>query len=188
MIVVGLGNPGKDYALTRHNVGFMVVDALAIRAGAIFMVKREFAFTRVTLGGGPVLVLVKPLLFMNNSGKALAAFAEENWLTPEELLVVHDDMDLPFGRIRIRRRGKSGGHHGIESIINFLGTDGFARLKLGIGRPQPGVDPVEYVLSCFTEPPEQVSAMIDAACRAVMVIAKDGYDKAMALFNGLKVV
>lgn len=187
MTVVGLGNPGKDYALTRHNVGFMVVDALAIRAGAIFMVRREYAVANIRLGTAAV-TLVKPLLFMNSSGRALAALFEENPVKPEDLLVVHDDMDLPFGRIRIKRRGKSGGHRGVESVIEFLGTDGFGRLKLGIGRPSPGVDPVEHVLSPFTEPPEQVSAVINTACQAVCVIAEEGYEKAMALYNGLKVV
>ncbi|HHV78576.1 MAG TPA: aminoacyl-tRNA hydrolase [Firmicutes bacterium] len=185
MIVVGLGNPGRRYALTRHNVGFMVVDALAIRAGAQFVVESRYALTEAVLPGCGPLILFKPLTFMNESGEALRDFSQKRAVSPGELLVVHDDMDLPFGRIRVRRKGKSAGHHGVESVQRFLGTIEFGRVRVGIGRPPEGTDPVDYVLSPFSEPEEQVSMVIKRAADAVQSILSQGYEAAMSTFNGL---
>lgn len=182
--MVGLGNPGKRYALTRHNVGFMVIDALAIRAGAQFVLEKCYALSEVKLPGAHSIVLVKPLTYMNASGEALRRLSEVRAISPQDLVVVHDDMDLPFGRIRVKRKGKSAGHHGVESIQHFLGTIEFGRVRVGIGRPPEGVDPVDYVLSGFSEPAEDVGAVINRAADAVQAIVSQGYEAAMSAYNG----
>lgn len=186
--VVGLGNPGKRYALTRHNVGYMVLAQLSHRFSLSFS-DQGFAFTAQGLVSGresgvPVL-LVRPVTFMNLSGQAVSAVLREHSIDPLNLLVIHDDMDLPFGKIRLKRRGKSGGHKGIESIIAHLGTGDFARLKIGVGRPEDGVDPADYVLDSFFGHeshllPEVLSLAADAACEFIA----QGMDQAMERYNG----
>ncbi|ADO44527.1 peptidyl-tRNA hydrolase [Hydrogenobacter thermophilus TK-6] len=150
-LLVGLGNPGKKYQHTRHNVGFMVIDELAKK-----LKLREYReeclshLYRARIGGRDVL-LAKPQTYMNNSGLAVINLLEEYSILPDEMIVVYDDLDLPLGRIRLRLEGSSGGHHGIESIIREVKTEKFPRLKVGIGRPKDKNQVVSYVLSPFSE-------------------------------------
>lgn len=150
-LIVGLGNPGRKYEKTRHNVGFMVVDEL-LRKLRIHEHSEECLshLYRVRVGGREVL-LAKPQTYMNNSGLAVANLLEEYRMEAGEMLVVHDDLDLPLGRLRLRTEGGSGGHHGIESIVREIKTEKFPRLRVGIGRPGERNRVVDYVLSPFSE-------------------------------------
>ncbi len=190
-IIAGLGNPGPQYERTRHNVGFMVVDALADRHGLRFGPQKFGAVTaRGRLAGREVL-LAKPLTFMNLSGRVLAPLLAFYKLAPADLLVVHDDLDLPLGRLQIRERGGDGGHNGLRSIIAELGDPGFLRLRVGIGRPPrdrsaPGgaQDPADYVLSPFA--PEELPALekvIARAVEAIETLLRDGVARAMNRYN-----
>ena len=161
-IVVGLGNPGREYARTRHNVGFMVAEELARRHGATGWAKRfrsELAEARL---GGEKVVLVKPQTYMNLSGHATREAVNWYHLPLEEVLVVADDLDLPFGTLRMRAQGSAGGHNGLASIVEQLGTTGVPRLKIGIGRGQSSA--VSHVLSQFS--PDQEQALPDLVARA----------------------
>jgi PTH1 family peptidyl-tRNA hydrolase len=182
--VVGLGNPGERYRRTRHNVGFMVVDALAARAGARSGAERDDAWVAETeLAGQPVL-LVKPLTFMNRSGIAVERVAGRAGASPQETVVVVDDWALELGRLRIRQRGSHGGHNGLRSLIETLGTDEFPRVRCGIGRGEAVADMAEFVLSPF--PPEDVlvvQEMVGQACDAVACVVREGAEAAMNRFN-----
>ncbi|SHI64842.1 peptidyl-tRNA hydrolase [Desulfofundulus thermosubterraneus DSM 16057] len=188
-LVVGLGNPGPEYARTRHNVGFMVVDRLARDLD----IKIDRVFLRALVGQGQVagqrLVLAKPLTYMNRSGEAVTALLNWYKLTPSQLLVVSDDLDLPTGRLRLRKSGGDGGHKGLRSIIELVGSREFARLRVGIGRPS-GSDyqVVDWVLSRFTEEegPLMEKAVADAS-KAIQVALTRGLDAAMNLFNAGRV-
>jgi PTH1 family peptidyl-tRNA hydrolase len=148
-LIVGLGNPGRQYADNRHNVGFQCLDRLA-KAWGLSLSRRKH---KALLAQGEIVgqraVLAKPQTFMNLSGEAVKRLARFYQVPPENILVIYDDLDLPLGRIRLRPEGGSGGHKGMKSIIQHLGSNGFARLRVGIGRPTHG-DPVDYVLSDFT--------------------------------------
>jgi PTH1 family peptidyl-tRNA hydrolase len=183
-IIVGLGNPGEQYARNRHNVGFMAVEALAREASSekwsTCMLSR---ICRPVISGCPVL-LVEPLTYMNNSGKAVHVLLSAMRRTPQDLVLLFDDLNLPFGRIRIRERGSSGGHHGLDSIITVLNTDEIVRVRIGIGEEQMPADKAEFVLSDF--PPEsqsELDAMISKAGNAVKSILSEGVSRTMALFN-----
>jgi len=184
LAVIGLGNPGKEYENTRHNAGFWVVDRL-IRVYSIGMQERKF---RASWGSGAVegrkVLFVKPLTYMNRSGEAVGEILKYFGIAPPRALVIHDDLDLPFLRVRIARKGGAGGHRGIQSIIDHLGTHEFPRLKLGIGRPIHG-EPVEtFVL----QPPysedrqefENMTAQAEEAARAVLATCLSA---AMTVFN-----
>ena len=146
-LVVGLGNPGPKYDGTRHNAGFWFADRLAARLGADFRPARRFSLDacEATTGAGRVR-LVKPTTYMNRSGQAVGGIAEYYRIAPAAVLVVHDDLDLPPGTVRIKEGGGHGGHNGLRDIAAHLGTRDFARVRLGIGRPGPGRDPIDYVL------------------------------------------
>ncbi|MEE8109908.1 MAG: aminoacyl-tRNA hydrolase [bacterium] len=149
-MVAGLGNPGEGYADTRHNVGFRVLDEMAARLGATF---RDAGHCSLAGNGslyGRRLYLAKPLRYMNRSGPAVRGLMKEYALGPEDLLVVHDDLDIDFGRVRLKRRGGDGGHRGLRSIIEALGTGEFARIRVGIGRGMERGSEEDYVLSPFT--------------------------------------
>ena len=154
-LIVGLGNPGSKYELTRHNAGFLALDNFADRHGlSLNSEKWQGEFCRDRLAGSRIL-LVKPQTFMNRSGECVVRFADFYKIEPTSILIVHDDLDLPFGRIKVVARGGAGGHNGIRSIISHLGTSEFARLKIGIGRPErdengQGVPVDRYVLSGFS--------------------------------------
>jgi PTH1 family peptidyl-tRNA hydrolase len=183
LAVFGLGNPGKRYAGTRHNVGFQVIDRLAAELG-IRVTRRRF---RGRVGEGRTdrgrVLLVKPQTYMNESGRTVGTAAGWYRLEPDRLLVVCDDLDLPPGKLRLRRGGSSGGHKGLASVAQVLGTDGFPRLRIGIGRPE-FQDPVDYVLAPV--PADQQSVLDDAvrlAAEAAMCWAKEGIDICMNRYN-----
>ena len=185
--VVGLGNPGPRYKNTRHNVGWHVLDRLAARWGASKPSKARHAeMLRAAFEGRPVLLL-KPLTYMNDSGKAVRALVEKDKLPLECILVVYDDLDLVFGRLRLRGGGSSGGHNGIKSIQQHVtGKPGdFPRMKIGIGRPPAGVDPVDHVLTTF-RPDEKpvIGDAIERAADAVECWLQEGIEAAMNKFNG----
>ncbi len=183
-LIVGLGNPGSKYARTRHNVGWMVLDRLADRAGMAGRGRERDA--AVTIRGrlhDIDLMLVKPLTFMNDSGIAVRKVLSRERVPLEEMLVVVDDFALPFGRLRIRADGTHGGHNGLRSIVAELETQHFARLRVGIG--EPGRDAIDHVLSSFTRDEErELPALLDAAADAVETWARDGAARAANLWNG----
>lgn len=186
-IVVGLGNPGKRYAHTRHNIGFDVLEELARQGGARFRKKWLMPFQSATIDaeGEPVL-LVKPLTFMNRSGSAIRALVRRHRLQAQDLIVVLDDVDLPVGRLRIRRKGGAGGHRGLESIIAGLGTEEFARIRLGIGPRPKGEDLTAYVLGRFPAADrELIRRSIGQATEAIRLILTGAVEESMNRFNPL---
>jgi PTH1 family peptidyl-tRNA hydrolase len=184
-LVVGLGNPGAQYADNRHNLGFMVADELA-RRGHAASPREKFgaAISEVTLAGQRLL-LCKPMEFMNVSGQAVARVAGFWKVGLAETIVVHDELDLPFDRLKLGSGGGPGGHNGVRSLISALGDPGFARVRIGIGRPATGRDPADYVLSDFTRAETaELPELVGRAADAVEAIVGDGLTAAMNLFNG----
>jgi PTH1 family peptidyl-tRNA hydrolase len=183
-VIAGLGNPGSEYAGTRHNIGFMAVDALAAKLLGAGSYKSSFgAFICRADFEGENLLLMKPQNFMNRSGEAVGEAIRYYKLAPSDLLVIHDDMDLPLGRIRIRSTGGDGGHNGVASVISHVGPD-FTRIKIGIGRPDPRMNPSDYVLSRFIqEEREKAEEAVAKAVEAVLAVLKKGVPAAMNLFN-----
>lgn len=204
-MIVGLGNPGPEYARHRHNIGFQVLDLFAERYGLAFdkfQKRARLAIGQVTLDNSALtsaspsswssrIVLAKPMTYMNASGEAVAALASFYKIAPADILVMHDDLDLPLGRIRLRPGGSAGGQKGVASIIARLGTDGFHRLRIGISRPgapgsgaPPSMDPADYVLQPFSA--DQEAEMIFARQRAADAIETWlalGIEAAMNRFN-----
>ena len=186
-VIAGLGNPGREYAQTKHNVGFLMVDALAAHLGVTeWREKYDALIARARIGSEAVL-LVKPQTYMNESGRAIAPLMNIYKLAADDLIVAHDDMDIPVGSIRIRKKGSSGGHNGIKSILAQLGDEHFARIRIGIGRPLPGWTVVNHVLAPF--PPEdaaKVSEAIRYLVPAIECIVTEDVDKAMNRYNPKK--
>jgi len=179
-ILAGLGNPGPRYRGTRHNAGYLVLDELAGRWGASFRRAREVDEARVR-----DLVLLKPRTFMNLSGRAVQAALTRAGVPPTELLVVHDDLDLPLGRLRLRKGGGAGGQRGVRDIIERLGPD-FTRLKVGISRPPTGWTAERWVLSRFADNEQDVlDRVVATAADAVEVLLDRGPEAAMNLVNGV---
>ncbi|WP_457574552.1 aminoacyl-tRNA hydrolase [Desulfolithobacter sp.] len=189
-LIAGLGNPGQKYATTRHNAGFLALDYFARRQGwNITSSKYQGLYCRERFDGCQV-VLVKPQTFMNRSGECVAGFSRFFKIPLQHILVVHDDLDLAPGRIKIVARGGAGGHNGIRSIISHLGSSEFARIKIGIGRPEVNDSgrgmPVErYVLAPFS-PEEQrlFEERLDLVCQAIETFITDGVQVCMNRFNG----
>ena len=185
-LIVGLGNPGKEYRETRHNVGFRVVDEIAGRHDlALAMAPSQVpdAFLAKKYGPEPWLV-AKPLTFMNRSGDAVAALSHYYDIAPTDLLVVVDEVALPFGRLRARARGSAGGHNGLKSVIERLGTTEFPRLRLGVGRGDTRRDLADHVLSKFEA--DELAALeefITRAADAAEMFAADGIEKVMNTYN-----
>ena len=182
-IIAGLGNPGDQYRMTRHNMGFLVLDALAEDAG-IAVQKKKF---EALLGDGRIgnerVLLVKPQTFMNLSGQSIRQAADFYQKTPEEIIVVHDDLDLPFGTVRIKVGGGDGGHKGIRSLMDHLGG-AFTRVRLGIGKPSFKDDTEHYVLQPFPKADlEALAETVRKACEAVREILESGTRPAMNRFN-----
>ena len=184
-LIVGLGNPGLAYRHNRHNIGFMVADVLAQ--------KLEIPLKRVKfkaqIGNGKVegipVIIAKPLTYMNNSGEAVAPLVHYFKVPLERLLVIHDDMDLPLGTLRMRPSGGSAGHNDMLSIFDKLGTNAIPRLRVGIGRPPGRMDPADYVLQDFPKSEEELLNMVIAqACEAVLAFITTGLEKAMNTYNG----
>jgi len=182
-IVVGLGNPGQQYSATRHNIGFMVIDELAQRLGIDRWRNQKEALVAEYKGNDTIL-LVKPQTYMNLSGVAVGELARWYKVPVEDIIIIFDDMDLPTGRLRLRMKGGSGGHRGIESLLTHLSKDSFPRVRVGIGRPPAGWQVVDYVLSSFTaEEKSLLKAAIEKAADATESILEQGMNKAMNLHN-----
>jgi len=187
-LVAGLGNPGAQYAAHRHNIGFLCADALASAHGIALNRTRFKALCGEGRIAGARTVLLKPQTFMNDSGASVAPASRWYKIGPERVVVVYDDLDLPFGKIRLRPGGSSGGHNGIRSIIAELGRQDFARVRVGIGRPSQG-DPVDYVLNAFDA--DQAPYLPDIFARVnelISTLLLYGMKEAMNRFNGLESV
>lgn len=183
LLVFGLGNPGRRYAGTFHNAGHAAVDRLAESLGVRFRAsgEAEYGFGRLAEVG---LLLGKPRTYMNLSGPAVAPIYRKYAGGPENLVVVHDDLDLPLGTVRLKRGGGTGGHKGLRSLEEEIGTPGFFRVRIGIGRPPAGIDPADYVLTRVPEESrERFDEGIAAAAEAVGDIVKEGFDRAMTRWN-----
>ena len=179
-IIVGLGNPGKKYSATRHNVGFAVLDNFSEDKSLKW---REYK-DRALISGCSDFLVIKPTLFMNRSGEAIIPLIKKYNPDFENIIVISDDMDLFLGSIRIRKGGSSGGHNGVQSVIDMLGTDQFCRLRIGICRPPENTDPVDFVLSNFTKKEsEDIKPVLSRAADAVSVFIDSGLQKTMNLFN-----
>lgn len=184
-LIVGLGNPGRQYELTRHNAGFLFADLLADRCNVkINKIQFKAVTASIELGGHKCL-LMKPQTFMNNSGEAVKQAAAFYKIPPEKIIVVFDDISLPCGKLRIRRKGSAGGHNGIKSIIYLMNSDNFPRVKLGVGeKPHPDYELADWVLSNFKK--DEIPALREAAekaCSAVELMVQGETDKAMSSFN-----
>ena len=184
-LIAGLGNPGREYAATRHNIGFMVVDRLAHKLGLAVEKKKFKALYGQGQIGPEKVLLAKPQTYMNLSGEAVSALLRWHKLTPADLIVVFDDMDLPPGKLRIRQEGGAGGHKGMESIIWSLGSEGFTRLRIGVGKPGiPGFDGAGYVLGRLTGDDVKIfEEAVALAAEAVQCIVSQGLERAMNEYN-----
>jgi peptidyl-tRNA hydrolase, PTH1 family len=183
-LIAGLGNPGSSYEKTWHNLGFLVLDRLAERNGLRFSRKECQALVGAGKLSGADVWLAKPQTFMNLSGVSLAALLEKYELQPANLLLVYDDLDLPWTNIRVRPKGSSGGHKGVQSAIREVGSSEFARVRLGIHPGHPIGDGAEFVLSPIRRgQAKELEELLDAASRAVESIVTEGVEKAMASFN-----
>jgi PTH1 family peptidyl-tRNA hydrolase len=183
LLVAGLGNPGRDYARTRHNVGWMVLDELARRQGGSWRSKFSGQLSEIRLDGGR-LALVKPETYMNESGRSIAAAAKFFKAPVDAVLVVHDDVDLEEGRLQVRLGGGLAGHNGLRSIASSLGSQDFLRIRIGVGRPGHGDrrSVADYILAPF-DPGADVDALVARAADAVESIMRDGLDAAQQRFN-----
>lgn len=188
-IFVGLGNPTPEYAATKHNVGFMLADMLADKLSADNWREKFNALIAETFWNGEKILIVKPQTFMNLSGEAVAPIVNFYKVDAENLVVAHDDMDLPLGMIRLRPKGSGGGHHGVESIIkNLGGVQNFPRVRIGVGRPPQNWTVNHHVLSPFTqEDADKISKTLAELIPAVLCIFSEGINNAMNKFNPKKV-
>lgn len=186
--MVGLGNPGRDYEYTRHNLGFLTVQRLAEK------LKLKFQLSSLTNGltaegtyGGRALCLLLPMTKMNNSGSAVYQVMSKKELLPDAVLVVCDDFHLGYHKLRLRAKGSDGGHNGLKSVIQRLGTDHFARLRMGIGRPADKNNTIDYVLDEFTKAERaRLNAFIELAVSCCLLCLKDGISRAMDQYNAKK--
>jgi peptidyl-tRNA hydrolase, PTH1 family len=187
-LVVGLGNPGREYAGNRHNVGFLVADLLASRGGARFG-RAKRAHTEVAecrLGfGGPKLVLLKPLTYMNLSGAPVVSLAQFFKVPVANVIAVHDELDVPFGQVRAKRGGGEGGHNGLRSMSKSLASKDYARVRFGIGRPPGRQDPADFVLSDFSAAErKELEFLVDRAADVVEAIVLEGVEWAQNKYHG----
>jgi PTH1 family peptidyl-tRNA hydrolase len=184
-LLVGLGNPGREHKNDRHNIGFMVVDRLAREAGASLDRVRFNALVTTGRLADRQVILAKPQTYMNASGQAVSQLVRFFKMPPASMLVAYDDLDLPLGTIRLRPRGGGGGHRGVASILEALGTQGFPRLRLGIGRPPGRMDPADYVLQPFSAEEEPLrDLMLAQALDAVTTFLRHDIELAMSRHNG----
>ena len=186
-LVVGLGNPGKKYDGTRHNVGYAVVDAVAAGPGVGGFQDRFDAAIAEWHEAGDKVLLMKPETFMNLSGRAVGPLVKKHGLEPSGVWAIHDEMDIPFGKLRIRKGGGSGGNNGVRSLIADLGDQGFVRFRMGVGRPEPE-DAVDHLLSPFTDAErERLPAFIGITADAVLDALTEGLEISMNRYNGRSV-
>ena len=184
-LIIGLGNPGREYKDNRHNFGFMLIDRLIVRLNARGMKVQSKAIVTTATYDEHKLILAKPQTYMNLSGQSAQGLLHFYKLPVENMLVAHDDLDIPFGTIRVRPGGGPGGQRGMASTIEQLGTKDFPRLRLGIGRPPGRMDPAAYVLQSFSRDEMKVlSEIIDRAADAALTFVTDGLNKAMNKYNG----
>lgn len=186
-IIVGLGNPGSQYAGTRHNIGFMAIDKLADAFLIPINIKKHKAIYGSGMMGSEKVILVKPQTYMNLSGESVRALVDFYKVEPSDLIVIFDDISLAVGQLRIRKKGSAGGHNGIKSIISHLGTNEFARIKIGVGERIPGQDLADHVLSRF--PKDQLPLVDEAtnhAAEAAFIMLRDGIEVAMNQYNSKK--
>jgi PTH1 family peptidyl-tRNA hydrolase len=187
-LIIGLGNPGKDYADNRHNIGFMCVDMLAERWNINIKRKRKNAKIGQGHFGDHPVILAKPQTYMNSSGISVSMLANYFRIQPINVLIIHDDLDLAFGRIRLRESGGAAGHHGMESIINKLSTKDFPRLRIGIGRPKIAGDDevIDFVLNGFkNHEQKKLKAVLELSANSVEDFLCNGIEHAMSQFNGM---
>ncbi|NCD33701.1 MAG: aminoacyl-tRNA hydrolase [Spartobacteria bacterium] len=185
-LLVGLGNPGSKYFKTRHNAGFMVLDELAARQSLRFR-RKWFGHARYSfwLYKGKRICLLKPFTYMNSSGQAVAPLMRELSLDVDHLIVVVDDLSLPVGQLRLRKKGRAGGHNGLKSIIADVGSEAFIRLRMGIGAPPSGSDTIDYVLAAFAEEEQGlIKQSIGRAVDALEYLIGSDIEKTMNRFNG----
>jgi PTH1 family peptidyl-tRNA hydrolase len=183
-LIIGLGNPGKEYQRTRHNIGFRVVDRLARERGIQFRKRRSGAQVAEGRVRRERIVLAKPLTYMNKSGVAVKKLVKASGIPLERLVVVHDDLDLACGRMKIKEKGGHGGHKGVQSIMEELGSAEFLRVKVGIGKPPSQKEGADYVLSPFAADERAlVKASVEQAAEAIEAIIVSGTDKAMNTYN-----
>ncbi|MBN1122025.1 MAG: aminoacyl-tRNA hydrolase [Anaerolineae bacterium] len=184
-LIAGLGNPGREYKDNRHNVGFQIVDHLAGRHGLNFSRLQNGAFVTTGVIAGCPVVLAKPQQYMNKSGQPVAALQRFYRIPLENILIVYDDLDIPVGSLRLRPGGGAGGHRGMTSLIQHLGSEDFPRLRVGIDRPPGKMDPAAYVLQDFSaEQQPAIESAYDRAVEAIETWLKDGIELAMSRFNG----
>ncbi len=184
-LIAGLGNPGREYQKTRHNIGFRCVDALAKAHGLAFDKKQGKAKIAIGTIAGRAVILAKPQTYMNLSGDSLQRLAAYYQIPPERILVIFDDMDIPLGTLRIRKSGGTGGHKGMTSIVQRLGGQEFPRIRFGIGRPPGRMDPTAYVLRPFEEEEAVlVDEGVERVVQAVTTWLREGIDNAMSQYNG----
>ncbi len=185
-LIVGLGNPGRKYKRTRHNLGFMVVDRLAEQKGLSYKKGRGAYETAGFVHNNQSIILAKPLTFMNNSGQAVAELVNYFDVDLSQLLIVFDDIELPFGRIRLRARGSSGGHNGLDSVLQHINTKNFARLRIGIGTEYAKRDMIKFVLSSFSRNEQkELDSIIDRSIDAILDFVEYGIDFTMNKYNSL---
>ncbi|OBB15000.1 aminoacyl-tRNA hydrolase [Mycolicibacterium setense] len=180
LLVVGLGNPGPAYAKTRHNVGFMVADVLAARIGSAFKVHKKSGAEVITgrLAGAPV-VLAKPRCYMNESGRQVGPLAKFYSVPPSRIVVIHDELDIDFGRIRLKVGGGEGGHNGLRSVASALGSKDFQRVRIGVGRPPGRKDPAAFVLEAFSAAERaEVPTICEQAADATELLIAQGLEPA----------
>lgn len=187
-IIAGLGNPGREYEGTRHNVGFQVIDAIAWKYNIEVDTKKHRAFMGKGMIGGHKVILAKPQTYMNLSGESIRSLVDYYKIDPEcELLVIYDDISLEVGQLRIRCRGSAGGHNGVKSIISHLGGEIFPRMKIGVGNKPPRLDLADYVLGRFTKGESEImEAGLSEAVQAIQLYLESGLQAAMNEFNRKK--
>lgn len=184
-LVIGLGNPGEEYEHTRHNVGQMVIDELARRGSATLSVHKKTRTRAATARlAGDVVVLGVPMSYMNVSGGPVSALAKYHSVDPTSVIVVHDELDIPFGALRLKRGGGAGGHNGLKDVAKALGTPDYLRVRVGIGRPPGRMDPATYVLKPFSAAErKELPLLIDDAADAVEALLADGLETAQQRFH-----
>lgn len=183
-LIVGLGNPGKQYAGSRHNLGYQVVEALSRRLQAGKPAQKHRALFASAEYHAKQVILAQPLTYMNRSGLAVIELMHNYHINPSEMLIIYDDLDLPPGFIRLRQKGGSAGHRGIQSIIETLGTADFPRMRIGVGKPKPFMEGADYVLQPVVQPDlDLITEALERAVEAVLLFISDGLEAAMNTYN-----
>ncbi len=182
-LIVGLGNPGRRYASTFHNAGFLAIDRLAVMLGIRLQLQGKLE-CGVGEAGGEIVMLARPQTYMNLSGTAVAPWFRKHAESPGDLVVIHDEIDIPLGDVRLKRGGGAGGHNGLRSLQTELSTPDFLRVRIGVGRPPPGWDAADYVLAPVPEESRTVfDATVSSAADAVLDLLRDGFEKASTRWN-----